>query len=459
MRRWVGRLTLVLVCAVLASAVVRAPAPHEAHVSLYLDGVHLMADGTVAPVPAGSGATYLPGSRVLAGDPAARDRAAAQRAWLATGTVPGAGTAYEELVAGALLDLHTLTGARLRGAGGAVTPASPGAAVAGWTDRWRYVWPRDAAFVAVALARTGHPEDAREVLAFLAGVQAGDGLLEARYLPDGSGPPDGRGIQLDGLGWVLWAAGEVLAELDAATAQEAFAELRPLVDRASEQVLALTAGASHLPPPSPDYWEVPERELTLGTVAPMLAGLESAAGVYARAGHAGRAETIRTRAVEVRGAVEDAFGPGYHRYARTGPLALLRGSGHRDAATAVLLPPFVPVPLAGAEAAWLASAEEMARPAGGLAPGAGWKQDGISWTPQTSLYALAAASNGHPGLAREWLDWLAAHRTASGAIPEKVLADGAPAAVAPLTWSSANVVLAVLALEEAGALERAPGAR
>ncbi len=44
------------------------------------------------------------------------------------------------------------------------------------------------------------------------------------------------------------------------------------------------------------------------------------------------------------------------------------------------------------------------------------------------------------------------HRTASGAIPEKVLAGGAPAAVAPLTWSSANVVLAVAALEDAGAL-------
>ena len=42
----------------------------------------------------------------------------------------------------------------------------------------------------------------------------------------------------------------------------------------------------------------------------------------------------------------------------------------------------------------LASAAAMARPAGGLAPGAAWKRDGISWTPQTSLYALTAAVNG-----------------------------------------------------------------
>jgi GH15 family glucan-1,4-alpha-glucosidase len=95
----------------------------------------------------------------------------------------------------------------------------------------------------------------------------------------------------------------------------------------------------------------------------------------------------------------------------------------------------------------------MTRAAGGLAPGASWRDDGVSWTPQTALYALAAASTGELDRAKTWLTWLAEHRTASGALPEKVLADGSPAAVAPLAWTAALVILAVSAMDEA---QRAP---
>ncbi|WP_127131253.1 glycoside hydrolase family 15 protein [Georgenia sp. SYP-B2076] len=428
----------------------------EAYIPLYLDGVALQADGTVTDVTAALGAAYLPGSRVLAADsddPAARALAAEQRAWLAQGTVPGVGTAYEELVTGALLDIHTLTGATVDD-DGRLSSAAPGAAVAGWTDRWRFVWPRDSSFVAAALARTGHTEDALAVLGYLQDVQSEGGGFQARYLPGGAGVPDSRGIQIDGTGWTLWSAAAVLEAIDDdARRQGAFDELRPLIDRSTDHILDLTDRAGHLPPPSADYWEVEEAELTLGTVAPLLSGLEHAAAMYGAAGETGRSTAAAARAEQVRDAVEETFGPhGYTRYAGAGPANLLLGSNGRDAATAMLLPPFTAEPLDGAEAAWLASAAEMGRPAGGVAPGAGWKRDGISWTPETTLYALTAAANGHPDRATGWLDWVAAHRTASGAIPEKVLAGGAPAAVAPLTWSGANVILAVAALEDIGAL-------
>ncbi|MPV38079.1 glycoside hydrolase family 15 protein [Georgenia subflava] len=458
-QRWVAAaLAVALYVAAAAWSVhLKATESTEAFIDLYLDGVHLQADGSVSDVPAREQAEYLPGSRVLAADaddPRAVELAEAQRAWLAAGEVPGAGTAYEDLVTGALLDIHTLTGATFE-EDGRTTTAVEGAAVAGWTDRWRYVWPRDASFVAAALARTGHLEDAVDVLGFVADARSEAGGFQARYLPDGSGPPDGRGIQLDGNGWTLWSAATVLAETaDADERAEVFAELRPLVDASTEHILELTSDAPHLPPPSADYWEVREDELTLGTVAPLLAGLEHATTIYRDAGLTAEADAAAERAAQVHAAVEETFGPeGYTRYAGDGgPMTSLFGSDGRDAATAMLLPPFVGEPPSGAEDAWLSSAAEMARPAGGLAPGAGWKRDGISWTPETTLYALTAAANGHPELAADWLDWISEHRTASGAIPEKVLANGAPAAVAPLTWSSANVLLAVAALEEAGEL-------
>jgi glucoamylase len=89
----------------------------------------------------------------------------------------------------------------------------------------------------------------------------------------------------------------------------------------------------------------------------------------------------------------------------------------------------------------------MRRPAGGLAPGEGWKDDGISWTPETALFALAAAATGDRPAAERYLAWLEAHTTAHGALPEKVLSDGSPAGPAPLAWTSALVVLTAHELE------------
>jgi len=418
----------------------------HARIALYQQAVSVLPGGARAEVPADALAVFLPGTRVpdpaaavlagalgatpttvaALGPRAATDAAGAQRTWLATGDVPGTGGPYEELARAALLDLHSLT-------------VGEGVVVAGWSEKWRYVWPRDSSFVAVALARTGHVEDALDVLDFLARVQEADGSFEARYLPDGSGPPDGRGLQTDGTGWAMWAAGLVLAEVPgdrrAATAER----LAPLVERSAGRALALVAGG--LPPASPDYWEVPEDEVTLGTAAPLVAGLEQAAVVLDAAGRPGPGADAAAGAGRARQAVVDAFGPtGYGRYATRGV---------PDAASAFVLTPFWSTAPHEGAAAWRGSVTSMLRPAAGLAPGGAWRRDGVSWTPQTTLYAWVAAEQGDVAGARRWLDVVDRHRTSSGAIPEKVLADGSPAAVAPLGWSAACVLLAIDALEHA----------
>jgi len=161
------------------------------------------------------------------------------------------------------------------------------------------------------------------------------------------------------------------------------------------------------------------------------------------------AAAVGVHSMRLRTAIVGRFGPdGYPRQL---------GRNLPDAATAFLLPPFQGVPLLGAVDAWEGSIPQMLRPAGGLAPGAGWRDDGISWTPQTALYALAAASLGDRERAEQWLTWLDAHRTPSGALPEKVLADGSPAAVAPLAWTCALVVLTAQTLEDDGGAQH-PGA-
>ena len=84
----------------------------------------------------------------------------------------------------------------------------------------------------------------------------------------------------------------------------------------------------------------------------------------------------------------------------------------------------------------------MLRPADGRAPGGSWPEDGVSWSNATASYALTAAALGDRATATRWLRWLDEHRTSAGSLPEKVLADGRPASVAPLAWSAAVAVLA-----------------
>ncbi|SDV04234.1 hypothetical protein SAMN04488544_3938 [Microlunatus sagamiharensis] len=430
LRRLPRPLTLGLCLALLLTAggvVLARVAPQDADVALFSGTVGVGADGAlvqVAGVDGTAGAAVVPGTRVLEG-PGSAQGVADEQAWLDAGTVPvvpGLG-ADADLVRGALLDLHALT-------------QTHGVPVAGWTGAWRYVWPRDAAFAAVAFARTGHLDDAERVLDFLGRVQPASGVFQARYLPDGSGVPDDRGAQLDGVGWALWATAGVAEVLPPGQRAAFVARHRALVDRSTEAALSATAGSSGLPPASPDYWEVPERRTTLATAAVLRAGLEASARLATWSGDATGADRASTGEQRLGDAItRDFAGRGYPR--RLGGRA-----GSVDLGVAFLLPPFSASRDETAYARFEQAPPLLARPAGGLAPGGSWKRDGISWTPTTATWALVAAASGDPDQALERLRWLAEHRTAEGSLPEKVLADGRPAAVAPLAWTAAAVVLA-----------------
>lgn len=371
----------------------------------------------------------IPGSRVLDGQPASAGLLAAEDRWLAA-CAPWVHIAdeYSDLLRGALLDVRVLS----------VGLSAP---VAGWSPRWRYVWPRDTTHVALALAAAGHPGAGWDALRFLAGVQREDGWFEARYDPATRRRPDGRERQLDGTGWVLWAlagmydldpAGPDAPPAGPAASGAADAELARLARRSVDLILGgLRRG---MPPKSPDYWEVGASRVTVGTIAPLLAGLEAAGRLPAAYG---RDDRLPGAIDQMRAALERQFGRrGYPRDAVSGP----------DAATCFLGPPYLLTPARGAEAALTAYEHQARRPAGGLAPGASWRDDGVSWTPMVALTAQVHACAGRTDRAAAALRWLAAHRTEAGSLPEKVLWDGTPAAVAPLAWTASAVIRAVHAL-------------
>ena len=306
----------------------------------------------------------------------------------------------------------------------------PGAVVAAPMSIWRYVWPRDAAFAAAALSAVNLADEALGVLGNLASWQRADGGFEARYTSSGR-VPDNRPAQADGAGWFLWAAGRLLA--DGVPAADLCDRLGAPLAHAASRLLGITDTPSRLPAASPDYWEVAETVLTLGTAAPVLLGLEAATAL-ARAGIdlGGPAQALAERVTAVRSAMERNFAPAWGRHLQRDDV---------DAAIALVLPPFTR-PLAGARTVRQTAAARMHRPTGGLAPGAGWRDDGISWTPETALMAWSALALGMEEEGTRLLAWLESHRTAAGALPEKVLADGAPAGPAPLAWTCALILLA-----------------
>jgi GH15 family glucan-1,4-alpha-glucosidase len=396
------------------------------------------------------GASYIPGSSVLAlpdgkarlipfgldnpvtlrrGDPRVAEAVRADRAWLADGNVPGMTPLERDAAGRALLDLRMLT-------------LPNGASTASWYGSWNYMWPRDGAFTAAAFAATGHGEDAQRVLYFLARAQDGGGLWAARYRPDGTAVADGRQVQLDSLGWVLWATW-FLHQVDPRAAN--LTTLWPMVRRAADRA-ADSLHSDGLPPPSPDYCErgtsheQAPHTATLGVCGPMLAGLRAAASLATTQGRADEAERWRRSAERLAQGIARRFGPyGYPR----SPIA----GGLLDSSVTFLAPPFAPAS-ADVLAAVGRTGDRLRLPTGGVVPGEGYGAR-VAWTPETGLFALAAAASGDLTGAHGWLTWLIGHRSSLGSFPEKVDADGDQAGVAPLGWTSALVVLALTANQTA----------
>lgn len=323
-------------------------------------------------------------------------------------------TQYGGMVRQALADLDALT---LPG----------GATLAGWDGPWRFVWPRDASFVAAARCSVGQYAEAGEVLSFLNRVRPVSGRWAARYAADGVVPQDGREPQLDGSGWVLWASWFCSSGLD-------LSAYWPMLRESGDQIVA-ELGRDGLPAVSPDYWERQESSVTLGTVAPLLSGLRAGLAIAASLGH--EVPSWQGALDRLSAATDRAFGPDYPR----------TPGGGADAIVTTLGPPFAP-PRTDLADAIDHTRDVLTQPNGGVTPGEEWRADGVAWTPQTALFALSAAARGDRETANSLLTWLDSHRTPAGALPEKVNRDLNPAGEAPLGWTSALVILAATALDK-----------
>ncbi|MFI5708323.1 glucoamylase [Kribbella sp. NPDC051620] len=352
--------------------------------------------------------------------------------------------ARPELIRDALIDLDALT-------------LPDGATLAGWNGPWRFVWPRDASFVAAARCSIGQYAEADKVLGFLNKIRPSKGRWAARYsAPDGNEPQDGREPQLDGSGWVLWATwfcGEAQSSPNRGGAESTttLTKYWPMVKESGDQIVA-EIQQTGLPDPSPDYWERPEDQVTLGTIAPLLTGLRSGLAIARTLNHSDEVAHWQTALERLTEATDKHFGPTYPRTPARAVSFVEPGvepatlQGGADAIVTVLGPPFAPARDVVTKAIEH-TRDVLTQPNGGVTPGEEWRTDGVSWTPQTALFALSAAARGDRSTANELLAWLDSHRTTTGSLPEKVNRDLKPAGGAPLAWTTALVVLTASALD------------
>ncbi|HEY1919643.1 MAG TPA: glycoside hydrolase family 15 [Streptosporangiaceae bacterium] len=420
-RRW-RQAALVIPAAVVVLAT-SASAARPPLGQLLLSGIRAdpAAPGGICPIPA-AGPPRCPAD---AGEPAA-DPAGSGPRWLASGTIPGTTAGQRAMAADALLGIRLLT-------------QNDGAVAAAWYPAWTYAWPRDSSWAAAALTATGHGGTALTILRFIARMQLPSGIWAARYQLDGAGPVrDGRPDELDANGWFPWSAWFwYQAQPRTAAAQGGLATLWPAVARAADATMA-RLGRDGLPPVSMDYWEDRVSAVTIGIAAPLYAGLRAAADLARARGDSGDARRWTAAAHRLGAAIQARFGAtGYQRT----PAA---GSG-ADAAVTFLGPPFTPATPAVRRAV-SGAARTLTLANGGIEPGQAWPgTPGEAWTPETAFFALYDAASGDQAGAARWLSWLAAHRTADGALPEQVNAAGQPASVAPLAWTDAITLLAMTA--------------
>jgi Glycosyl hydrolases family 15 len=273
----------------------------------------------------------------------------------------------------------------------ALTDPRSGAMIAGERDGWDYVWPRDAAAGAIALAASGLRPEARRVVSFL---EKTDTERAARFYPDGS-PVPGRPAAGDADGWI-----------SAAERAVARGSVRDSAAENDSEPHSPTGGCWR---DHQDYGE---------NVTGDLLGNAIAAG-------ASTAE-IEQRFLTTRGLVRE------------------EGDDDLDSAAAWAATLFPRPVLRGAVTMTLTNLAHNSTPYG-IPPMEGWTPGEI-WTAPTAWSAWALVELGDIGAAESLLAELHRAETPHGTLPERVdAATGAPTSTTPLAWSHAFAILALRA--------------
>jgi glucoamylase len=359
---------------------------------------------------------------------------------------------------------------------GAIIAANDSDIVRFGKDTYSYMWGRDGAFVAAALAKAGYSHVCMKYFDFCARVLSDEGYLFQHYNPDGSLASNWHAWLFDGKEvlpiqedstaltlWALWIHYQSLKDVEF---------IRPLystlIKKAADFLVNYRDPQTLLPLPSYDLWE--ERyALHAYTVASVIAGLRAASNFAKLFQDTFLAKKYDSVADEMTAGIsQHLYHDGLRRFARSG--SRIEGGYQLDEvidisllslATLGILDPKDPRMIETAKAVrdelWLkTSVEGCARYQGDVyqraedspkdIPGNPWF---ISTLWLAEYFIDQAENREQLQMTLPYLEWCVKNSLPSGVLAEQVHpVSGSPLCVSPLTWSHSAFVWTVLRYTE-----------
>lgn len=347
-------------------------------------------------------------------------------------------------------------------------------------DTYSYVWPRDAAYAALALDRAGDTNVSKRFFEFCRAVISDDGYFMHKYLPDrslgSSWHPwirDGQfqlPIQEDETALVVIALREHYRHSRDLEFLESI--FNPLVEKAAEFMVNYRDPETQLPLFSYDLWEEKHASSTY-TAATVFGALNAAADLAKILGKNDHQSRYRAAADEIRKGIlahlwDEKRGVFFKMLYRSG--AQLETDATIDISSVYGVFAFCVLPADDPKlkAAFENSVRILSEgiTAGGIArlEGDDYYRTGSTavgnpWIVTTLWYAEYLIANGKKdedfARVREIFSWVVAHAQPSGVLSEQLdPITGQGISAAPLTWSHAGYVTAILKyldrLEELG---------
>ncbi len=355
---------------------------------------------------------------------------------------------------------------------GAITAANDSDIVRFGKDTYSYMWGRDGAFVAAALARAGYFHVCRKFFEFCFRVLSEEGYLFQHYNPDGSlasnwhpwlvNGEEVYPIQEDSTALILWA---LWIHYQSAKDIEFIRPFyKDLIQKSADFLVKYRDSETLLPIPSYDLWE--ERYgVHSFTIAAVIAGLRAAANFARLFQDVSLAEKYEKTAEEIKkGLTKHLYHKELKRYARTGnrkdkgyeldevidvsmlgltTLGTLSPKDPRMVETmeAIRQQLWLKTPIEGC-ARYQNDVYHRPKDSPKNIPGNPWFISTL-WLGEYFIARAESLKELHEAV--PYLEWCANNALPSGVLAEQVHpVNGSPLSVSPLTWSHSAFVWAVL---------------
>jgi GH15 family glucan-1,4-alpha-glucosidase len=318
-------------------------------------------------------------------------------------------------------------------------------------DHYSYCWPRDAAWIALAMDKAGYDTLCRRTYHYFKKIIDPKGFFRHKYTPAGDlgstwHPPPM--IQIDETALPLYAIYRHWKENFNIMTLSALYE--PLIKRSANTLVKFLDPSNSLPNPSFDIWEERKGVYTY-SCACIYAGLYGASEIAFALGDDSSGIIWRRAAMNVKDAmVKRLYDPGLKRF--------VRGIGDNTVDASLFAVWYLGVVPANDEMAvntMKAIEKDLKRPNGGIARYTDDRYQGYmnSWVICTLWLAQWLIRMNELEKALKIIEWAVNNSGQTGLMPEQVGDNGEPISVLPLAWSHSTFMLTVIEYLEALSLK------